>query len=64
MEAKDFLSDMAQEIFGCLPLKREVICGDIEAQRDWENAHEDKVAYMDGHNSCRSTFLENIKKLK
>jgi hypothetical protein len=49
-----FLSDMAQEIFSCLPEEKIISpgcrCNDCLSRREF--------------NSCRSTFLENIKKLK
>jgi len=48
-----FLSDMAQEIFSCLPEEKIISpgcrCNDCLSRREF--------------NSCRSTFLENIKKL-
>ena len=50
----EFLSDMAQEIFGCLPKEKDPLNPDTVLWRE----------RAEGHNSCRSTFLENIKKLK
>jgi hypothetical protein len=48
-----FLSEMAQEIFGCLPQSKDI------------NEYQQKLSIEgDEWNSCRSTFLENIKKLK
>ena len=51
---EEFLSDMAQEIFSCLPEEKIISpgcrCNDCLSRREF--------------NSCRSTFLENIKKLK
>ena len=51
---RDFIDDMAQEIFGALPEEKDTFKKDGKPIYDLENV---------GYNSCRSTFLENIKKL-
>ena len=51
-----FLSDMAQEILGALPEEKILIKGTREIEEILDIGKE-------GFNSCRSTFLENIKKL-
>ena len=53
-EGEQFLSDMAQEIFRQLPKEKDLLNPDTVLWRE----------RAEGHNSCRSTFLENIKKLK
>jgi hypothetical protein len=78
MEAKDFLSDMAQEIFGCLPKRKDTTpySGNLtKCCNEPEKEGEDGITYCSGceknfpelvgeeWNSCRSTFLENIKNL-
>lgn len=55
-----FFSDMAQEIFGALPKEIEF------DESDYEGEFDDclDATYNGAWNSCRSTFLKNIKKLK
>ena len=57
---EQFLSDMAQEIFSCLPEER------TRGVKDFADKEigEEYQPFRKGHNFCRSTFLENIKKLK
>jgi FKBP-type peptidyl-prolyl cis-trans isomerase (trigger factor) len=58
-----FLSDMAQEIFGCLP-DEATMDKEERALNDLVHTTQRQDDINLGHNFCRSTFLENIKKLK
>ena len=58
-KVEEFLSDMAQEIFGCLPLERMSWLDHGDG-----SGHPTETPRDTAFNSCRSTFLENIKKLK
>ena len=59
---KEFLSDMAQEIFSALPNRENPV-----SWLDTQEITEDNIPLLEhfkgGFNTCRSTFLENIKKL-
>ena len=59
----DFLSDMAQEIFDALPEEATMDKEERELN-DLVHTTERQYDINLGHNFCRSTFLENIKKLK
>jgi len=56
---RDFIDDMAQDIFSQLPEVKKRRMEEF-ADKSMGKKYED---WRDGHNSCRSTFLENIKKL-
>jgi hypothetical protein len=53
-EVFEIMFDMAQEIFRQLPKEKDLLNPDTVLWRE----------RAEGHNSCRSTFLENRKKLK
>jgi hypothetical protein len=59
-DATMFVSDMVQEIFGALPEFKKRRMEEF-ADKNIGQQYED---WKDGHNSFRSTFLENINKLK
>ena len=58
-----FIDNMAQEIFGALPEEATMDKEERELN-DLVHTTERQYDINLGHNFCRSTFLENIKKLK
>lgn len=56
---KNFISNMAQEIFSCLP-EEATERTSAKIREDYAMSYDECLSW----NACRKVFLENIKKLK